>query len=251
MKRVLTTELPKLNKLIELDQTEAKHLVTVLRAHEGEEIELLNGLGQKVKAKLVFQGKRVLVEGIAPAEENTKLNALPIHLKMAILKGDAMEWVVEKAVELGVETLTPVITDYTVVQIQKKGAEAFVDRWQRIADQSLKQCGRLQRMKISLPAKLEDLFIQKENNLLWLDEKLAETALSKDHLNEVPLISNLTGGVSLLVGPEGGFSPAERERLLRLQLQRFHLGAIILRAETAALMGMALVAGKLYGKRNA
>lgn len=249
MKRVLSAELPKLNKLIEIDPLEAKHLVTVLRAHGDEVIELLNGAGQKTRAKLVFQGKRVLAEGISEIEQNPKLNALPIHLKMAILKGDAMEWVIEKAVELGVQTLTPVITDYTVVQIQKKGADAFVERWQKIADQALKQCGRLERMKIDTPTKLEELFIQKNGTTLWLDETLAANGTHHEHLNEVPLIENLMP-VSLLVGPEGGFSPHERDRLTRLQLQRFHLGAIILRAETAALMGMALLAGKLYGKRN-
>ena len=61
------------------------------------------------------------------------------------LKGDAMDWVVEKSVELGVRNLQPVVTDHTVVQMDKKGPKV-VARWQKIADEALKQCGRLQRM---------------------------------------------------------------------------------------------------------
>lgn len=263
MRRVLSPTLPKVGQRIEIEAHEAKHLTTVLRVREGDVIELLNGSGAKVQAKIQLQEKRLFVEGVSPVETNPKLNALPIHLRMAILKGDAMEWVIEKAVELGVQKITPLHTDYTVVQIQKKGADTFVERWQKIADQSLKQCGRLERLEIEMPMDLEQTFMDPKGPTFWLDEALAHQGVQAEHL-QVALEKTQTTAtqpLSLLIGPEGGFSPAERERLLQLTslnnseinntaMKRVHLGALILRAETAALMGISLIAGKIYGKTN-
>ena len=67
---------------------------------------------------------------------------------MAVLKGPSMEWVIEKSVELGVKLFIPVITDHTVVQFKSKGPEVFKERWQKIADQALKQCNRLKKWKL-------------------------------------------------------------------------------------------------------
>ena len=262
MKRVLCPQLPKVGSRIEIDPAEAKHLTTVLRVRDGELIELLNGTGQKSQAKIILQEKRLLLEGVTAPESNPKLNALPIHLYMAILKGDAMEWVIEKSVELGVQAITPLHTDYTVVQVQKKGVDTFVERWQKIADQSLKQCGRLERLQINAPAILEEVFMQDHSPIFWLDEDLAANGAAPAHLQNALTHFNSSRAqpLSLLVGPEGGFSPHERERLLQLTalnkgeinkrvMKRVHLGALILRAETAALMGISLLAGK-YGTEN-
>ncbi len=260
MKRVLCPILPKLGQSIELDPTEAKHLTTVLRAREGDEIELLNGAGQKSQGVLSIQGKKIAVTGTSQPVRNAKLNALPIHLKVAILKGDAMEWVIEKAVELGVKSITPLLTDYTVVQVQKKGIDAFLERWQKIADQALKQCGRLERIHFHEPVSLLEAFIHPPYSTFWLDESLAEEGRARHHLQN-ELSSHARAPIGLLVGPEGGFSPAERERLFQLTghsiheinkgeankqvLIGCHLGSLVLRAETAALMGISLIAGKL------
>lgn len=257
MRRVLCPALPKPGQRIEIEPSEAKHLTTVLRVREGEIIELLNGSGGKVQAKIHLQEKRLFVEGLTPIASDPKLNSIPIHLRMAILKGDAMEWVIEKAVEMGVQRITPLHTDHTVVQIQKKGADAFMERWQKIADQSLKQCGRLERLEIEMPVSLEETFISPKGQTFWLDEALASNTIPTEHLQIALTQATFSADqpLSLLIGPEGGFSPAERERLLQLtalnnseiNIKRVHLGSLILRAETAAMMGIALLAGKIYG----
>jgi RsmE family RNA methyltransferase len=76
---------------------------------------------------------------------------------MAVLKSQAMEWVIEKSVELGVEEVIPVLTAHTVVQIKNKGPELFQERWQKIADQALKQCGRLNQMVIHKPVTFDTI----------------------------------------------------------------------------------------------
>ncbi|MBU6152929.1 MAG: 16S rRNA (uracil(1498)-N(3))-methyltransferase [Bdellovibrionales bacterium] len=256
MRRALCEDLsPHRSSLIEIPEGEVKHLTSVLRLGPGDLVELMDGTGKCAPARLVFRDKKVFGELTASPTTNPKLLSLPIHLKMSILKGEAMEWVVEKAVELGVRSLTPVESEFTVVKIHKKGAETFIDRWQKIADQSLKQCGRLDRMEILPPRALESLSLS-SGPLYWLDEALAITAEPHSHLSahlradQSPRLA----GVSLLIGPEGGFSASERSRLLQLTvpgnkgINRVHLGPLILRAETAALLGISILVGEHYGK---
>ena len=216
-------------------------------------MELLDGEGFVAKGILVFRDKKVFAELTEAPITDPKRVSLPIHLKMSIIKGDAMEWVVEKAVEMGVRSLTPVETEFTVVKIHKKGAEAFQERWQRIADQALKQCGRLDRMIIHAPQNFESMLID-PTPLIWLDETLARETTPETHLSAHLRTLQTVPEMSLLVGPEGGLSPTERARLLQLTvsakkaINRVHLGALILRAETAAMMGISIMIGDHYGK---
>ncbi len=256
MRRALCEALPpKIGSLVQLDDTEAKHLTSVLRLGPGDEIELLDGSGARCRAKLVFREKKVYGEMSAAPETDPKLTSLPIHLFASIIKGDAMEWVIEKAVEMGARSLTPIETEFTVVKMQKRGADTFQDRWQRIADQALKQSGRLDRMIVATPKGFEDALLN-SNHLIWLDETLAVESPLESHLSLHVANLNTEKELALLIGPEGGFSPTERSRLLQLtgsknhEITRAHLGSIILRAETASLMALSMLVGMHYGKRK-
>jgi 16S rRNA (uracil1498-N3)-methyltransferase len=256
MRRALSGPLPlKPGTLVPLDDQEAKHMTAVLRLGPGDEIELLDGQGMKARANLVFRDKKVFAELTEVPNTDTRFVSAPIHLSIGIIKGDAMEWVVEKAVEMGVKSLTPVETEFTVVKIHKKGAEAFQERWQRIADQAIKQCGRLDRMVIHAPVVFEEALLQKQH-FIWLDEVLSENGTPDDHLAKLLPTLSPRSDYALFVGPEGGFSPTERARLLQLtgsekhEITRAGLGALILRAETAALMGAAILIGDYYGRKK-
>ena len=211
-------------------------------------------MGRKARATLVIRDKKVFAETIEAPTTDARFLSVPIHLAMSIIKGDAMEWVVEKAVELGVRSLIPVETEFSVVKIQKRGAETFQDRWQRIADQAIKQCGRLDRMMVQTPVLFEEALLN-PHHFIWLDEALSENGDPEDHLARVLPKLKPSAEFALLVGPEGGFSPAERSRLLQLtgsekhDMMRAGLGSLILRAETAALMGASLLVGNHYGKK--
>jgi 16S rRNA (uracil1498-N3)-methyltransferase len=249
MKRVLCARLPQAGRSEPLPEKEAEHVTRVLRLRDGDTLEALDGQGHAAIVTLRMRaGGATLefLEAVAPQHSP----ASPLILEMAILKGDAMEWVVEKAVELGVKRLVPLQTAHTVVQIKNKGPEIFRERWQKIADQALKQCGRLDRLEILPPAPLEEWIAhhpaQKNTPRLWCDEAAkGELAGSVDLAKWLSgaLASGLPKEVRLLIGPEGGWS--EHERHLLGPSTQISLGPYILRGETAALYAVSLVIATL------
>ncbi len=245
MKRILIPVLPTDEKGLVIPEDEAHHLIQVLRARNGDEVECLDGKGSFCRGRVEFTGKgsaRILP--LSKPESNPKLFSVPLRLEMAILKGDAMEWVIEKAVEIGVRDFVPLETAHCVVQLDKKGPAAFRERWQKIADQALKQCGRLDRMKVFDPIPFQDV-TKTPSTRFFLDESSrANTpnlieALSKDPKRLV------TEGVSIVVGPEGGWNDAERRYISQSSIPSVSLGPWVLRAETAALFAASLIVGSM------
>ncbi|MBC7385694.1 MAG: 16S rRNA (uracil(1498)-N(3))-methyltransferase [Cryobacterium sp.] len=247
MKRVLVPSLPSPDSALSLPDEEAHHLVQVLRIRNGEKIEALDGRGAKmlVEVELTGKGKAVIHARSEPVRDPS-LMALPITLEMAVLKGDAMEWSVEKAVELGVRTFIPVLSAHAVVQVDRKGPDYYRERWQKIADQALKQCGRLERMDVKVPTPLETLMTEKRGLRLWADEaSRAEAPHVFEALSRVESKERITQGVAILIGPEGGWSESERALLLRSACLSTSLGPWVYRAETAALFATSLVAASM------
>jgi len=254
MKRLLCPALPTLSHTVELSEKEAHHAVRVLRLSDGTEIEAMDGKGQAIRAKLIVRGDHVRIEFIAKLDclPKAEQQVCPVILEAAVLKSEAMQWLIEKAVELGASALVPVFTAHTVVQMKDKGPAVFQERWQKMANQALKQCGRLDAMEIELPVNLETLLSTypgtAELPRIWCDEKSKGQAPS---LLEW-LSSHPGASPRILIGPEGGFSELEREILLRSEgagLYRVDLGPLILRAETAALMSVSLAVASFRDTR--
>jgi 16S rRNA (uracil1498-N3)-methyltransferase len=247
MKRVLCPVLPVAGRSVELPESEAVHAVRVLRLRDGDQVEALDGQGKSALVTLRVRKETVRLEYAGESQILRTASAgelSPVTLEIAVLKGDAMEWVVEKAVELGVKTLIPLLTAHTVVQMKNKGPEVFQQRWQKIADQALKQCGRLEKLRIELPMSLEDLLsrhpAKAEEPRLWCDEAARQSAAGLLNLN--------FKAVRLLIGPEGGWSESERELLLRTGgpgTRPVSLGPLVLRAETAALFAVSVATAAL------
>lgn len=258
MKRLLCPQLPKPHRPVTLTEDEANHAVRVLRLRDGDSVEAIDGQGHSVPAILRLQGGTPRLE-LAVARQTSHAvqvrtdaeNAIvPLTLEIAVLKGDAMEWIVEKAVELGVRKLVPVLTAHTVVQTKSKGPEAFRERWQKIADQALKQCGRLERLQIEVPTSLEQVIAKQpataQSPRLWCDEAAGQAASDLyTRLGNPREVSE----IRLLIGPEGGWSEEEREWLAS-SAERISLGPLVLRAETAALFGASLVAAALRASKR-
>jgi 16S rRNA (uracil1498-N3)-methyltransferase len=247
MKRILNPQLPAPGSRAALSESEARHAVSVLRLRDGERVLAMDGQGHAVHALLRVRGKTVELEYESDADGARAASQLvPVTLELAVLKGDAMEWAIEKAVELGIERLVPVLTAHTVAQVDRKGPGEFQRRWQRIADQALKQCGRLQALEVEPPTELAQLLSRQLGGArrLWCDDQgRAEAPALWRWLVEHPD----WGELRLLVGPEGGFSDRERELLLRTS-EAVSLGPLTLRAETAALEGVALTSAQFRAR---
>lgn len=259
MKRVLCPQLPKPGRPTPLPQSEADHVVRVLRLRDGDVLEAMDGQGRSARVTLRVRGDqgprlehRDETPGAEPSPSSGRASVPPVILEAAVLKGEAMEWLVEKSVELGVCSLIPTLTAHTVVQIRGKGPEAFRERWQKIADQALKQCGRLDKLTVETPRTLDELLARNPSKpdeiRLWCDEaSRAEAPYLMSWLTDHQKSLSSCRAIRILVGPEGGWSHDEREMLAAIgraepgSLQRIGLGPWILRGETAAIFASSLV----------
>jgi len=250
LKRVLCQRLPEPHRPIELAEAEATHITRVLRLKDGDTVEALDGKGGAATATLRTRNGPPRLEFVekTATQENAETQLVSVVLEMAVLKGDAMEWVIEKAVELGIGTVVPILTAHTVVQMDRKGPEAFQERWQKIADQALKQCGRLARLEVKKPIAFEELLISPLSGVrIWCDEMERAEAPQLLSWLEKTRSENLAP-LHVLIGPEGGWSEKERGLLAREltahsppQLVMTSLGPLVLRAETAAVFAMSLL----------
>ncbi|NLC36966.1 MAG: 16S rRNA (uracil(1498)-N(3))-methyltransferase [Alcaligenaceae bacterium] len=223
------------NQRTELPDALAHHAVRVLRLRHGSAITLFDGRGGCYLATLEIEGRR------AWAQTGDHLAAeaeLPVRtvLVQGIASGDKMDWIVEKAVEMGVSQLVPITAQRSVIQLSGERREKRLRHWQRIAVAASEQCGRNRIMEVAPPQGLAEWLSEAGPGLLRLachpeaDTSLA-TALEAHH-----------GPLALTIGPEGGWSDEELEMMQGQGLTTVRFGHRILRTETAGIALMAAVA---------
>ena len=207
---------------------EARHLSQVLRGKAGDVITVFDGNGRRASAK-VLQVSRDRVslevsEVVSPAPPQPR-----ITLAQAIPKGKTMDLIVQKAVELGVAGIEPLVTRHTIVQ----PGEGKSEKWTRVALEACKQCGQDMLPEIS-PAITFDTWIARAANISGL-KLIASLAPAAQPMREVLRAHPATTQATILVGPEGDFSPQETDAALAAGFIPVSLGNIVLRVETASL----------------
>jgi 16S rRNA (uracil1498-N3)-methyltransferase len=220
------------HQTVTLTADEARHLRDVLRLKPGDEVYVFDGRGHEFRCT-VSNTKRDAAELHIEAEvEPAKPESLlQLNLCVALLKGEKFDLVVQKATELGVVKLTPLITRFADIHLRDQSdATKRVTRWQRIALEAAKQSGRAFVPEISLPLAFETA-IEIEGAGVMFSERGGET------------LESLTGASSItaLVGSEGGWSDEEIEAARARKFHIVTLGGRILRAETAAIAVTALL----------
>lgn len=226
----------------------AKHL-KVLRPKDGEEIELFDGKGRY----RVFEVRGLRFDeggGLVPVSTTSNLKpptSRTLTLFACVTKGSRWDWTIEKATELGVTRIVPVISERTIVRIPKEDRAAKRERWMRIAEDAARQSDAKWLPEILEPVDFADsLALVKETRCLVgaltnppprliLDE-LLHSSTSTSHFN-----------YSLFVGPEGDFTPDELKSLIEIATP-VSFGPTILRAETAAIFGVSVLAAFIAGK---
>jgi 16S rRNA (uracil1498-N3)-methyltransferase len=211
-----------------LDDREAHYLGHVLRLQRGDQLLVFNGRGTERQASVEALQRRGATLALAAAHAPLPESSLDLTLVQALPKSDAMDFIVQKATELGVRSLVPVYTEFSVVKLDSERAARRLDHWQRIAQSACEQCGRHRPPRIEPPAPLaEALRALPSGGTRSALDPAAERALQDHSPRAIALV--------VAVGPEGGFGPADWRRLDAAQFERVTLGPRVLRAETAAL----------------
>lgn len=223
---------------IEITGTDAHHLLHVLRAKAGQQLTVVDDAGQVALMEMTaFTAESVRLHLLEYLDADTE-SPLGLILVQALLKADKMDFVVQKAVELGVTAILPVECTNCVVRYEARKAAARQQRWQKIAEEAAKQCGRTRLVQVhpvqSLPAYLSGWQVGTEQGELIFCYENEQQQKLKDCLK-----ASAAQAFHVLIGPEGGFTPAEAEAIEGAGGRSVTLGPRILRAETAALASLA------------
>ena len=215
-----------------LEGDRARYLGRALRLAVGDDISVFNGEGGEWSAGIDAMTKSTVTLSIGAQAESETESALKIHLVQGISRGERMDFVVQKATELGVKRITPLLTEYGVVKLDAARAEKRRDHWQNIAVSACEQSGRTRLPLIDTPMALKDWFGNKPT------EVDAELILAPGAPASLASIAAPETKVCVLIGPEGGFSHTEYEDADVAGFRAVSLGPRVLRTETAAIAAL-------------
>jgi 16S rRNA (uracil1498-N3)-methyltransferase len=214
----------------------ADHLVRVLRAQVGQEFDIATGTSVRRGRITLLRPDRVEFE---LAEEIPAAVSVRLNLFLAIFKFDRMEWAIEKCTELGVSSITPLIAQRTDSHLASASIKR-VQRWQRIAHQASEQSRRSSSPEIAAPVKPSEALDRATGLRIVLAESERQT-----FLRDIIEPKHASEGVTLSIGPEGGWTEAELQSFQRSGWISASLGKTILRAETAAIAATTLALSAL------
>lgn len=215
---------------LELPPETAAHIAKVLRARVGDGLVLFNGDGHEWSGQIEsVRGARVRAS-IGPGTFVDRESALAVTLVQSVPRGDRMDFIVQKATELGVARIVPTLSQRSVVRLDARQCEAKATHWRAVVVSACEQCGRNRIPAVDEPRQLIDY--------------LGAAAAGGTRLVLEPDADgdgakwNVAGSVEIAIGPEGGFAPDELEAFRVAGFKRVRLGPRILRAETAAIAAL-------------
>jgi 16S rRNA (uracil1498-N3)-methyltransferase len=243
------------DSVINLSGDESHHLARVLRLRAGDEAFAFDGCGREYRCRVTavdaHRAQLEIIEALADMVESP----VALTLAQALAKGEKFDLIVQKATELGVRCIAPLITENVDVRLSDERAEKRAERWRRIALEALKQSGGRRLVDIRHPAALADFIAS-----ITLNERAAAEPMLAAHKQPALLVFSERGGMSIsealsevnhtqhvvaLVGPEGGWSDDELDLLESGGATFVTLGPRILRTETAALVAVTLIQHRL------
>jgi len=228
------------NALLCLGDERAHYAGRVLRLRAGDELVVFDGTGGEFGATIERVSRRELQLATGGRRDRDAESPLSIRLVQGLAKGEKMDLIVQKATELGVARISPVLTDFSVVRLDAARAARKREHWQKVAQSACEQCGRNRVPEIDAPVSL----------VAWFGDHAASGTdcliLRPGAADKLSARAPATGALTLLIGPEGGFSEAEYGRAEAAGLRAVGLGPRILRTETAAVAALS-VAQALWG----
>ncbi len=225
------------NGLLRIEGDEVRHIRRVLRLQAGDEVLVFDGLGKEFEGTIVEEGRSsvmVKIQRILSAKGDSPLE---VTLAQSLLKGEKMDYLIQKATELGVKEIIPFLSSRSVPLLEKSGKLKRHHRWERIAIEASKQCGRGMVPKVGPLQDYADMLRGASTDhlrlILWEKDGIK--------LKEVLARSNGKTKIFFVVGPEGGFSRDEVKEAKGSGFVAVTLGKRILRAETASLCFLSIL----------
>ena len=217
---------------VELDEDSAHYLRTVLRLKKSADIIVFNGQGGEWMGKVTKVHRKRVVISVGEWIDRSVESSLHVALGQAVSRSDRMDMAVQKSVELGVNRITPLLTERCVVQLKGEKAQHKMQHWARIVQHATEQSGRTRLAALDQPKGLDQWISVQDGLKVFLDP------YANHSLQELQPEANR---VTVLAGPEGGFTDYERESAKEAGFVPVKLGKRILRTETASLAALAAV----------
>ena len=239
MKRFLVESITPFMDRLTITGSEARYINAVLRMKRGQELIIMDGKGQSYESTIEAVSYRevtVMIRGRIPPQPPSPIE---ITLCQALIKPQAMDFILQKATELGVGAIRIFFSGRTVIKIEPASATAKLNRWKGIMKAACRQCNRADLPRLEPPVRFEEMVESGSENemlkiLLWENEEKLE-------LKEIVNRTSPPAHIWAVVGPEGGFTPDEIHAARVSGFQTVSLGNRILRAETAALSLLSII----------
>jgi len=218
---------------VTLQGSAAGHLTRVLRLRVGEALTVFNGAGGEYAASIEHAHAGRVAVAIGELRAIERESPLTLTLAQGVSRGERMDLVVQKATELGVSGLAPVLAERSVVRLTAQQAERRLNHWRAIAIAACEQSGRNRLPAIASPVPLKD-FLRTSDGSMRLLLSPAATATLAD-------LPRLVSAITVLIGPEGGLAETEQEAAVAAGFKPVRLGPRVLRTETAAIAALTLL----------
>ncbi len=247
MPRIYTPQILSTGAALQLDAAAARH-VQVLRMQPGSELTLFNGQGGEFEAKVTLMGRSQVDVQVGKHHAIQRETSREVHLAVSMPANERMDWLIEKATELGVASIQPLMSERSVLRLSGERAEKKTAHWQAAAIAACEQCGRNGIPTVFSPISYQKWLLAGVETAQSAINSIAFSRVSKAILSLQPSSARAADWAQLhvgkpllcLAGPEGGLSPAEEQAALDAGFAPINLGERVLRSETAPLAALAL-----------
>jgi 16S rRNA (uracil1498-N3)-methyltransferase len=228
--------------LAELPDAAAAH-VRVLRIEVGEAITLFDGTGGECTAEITNVGKKSVSVSVLAHQAIERESPVRVTIVQALAVGDKMDWIVQKACELGAAEIVPLQTERCTLRLSGERADKRVAHWQQVAVAASEQCGRNRVAPVAPISEFARWLasVDVKRAAYFMLHPQDDCATFVEALKALTSTSGACSPIYLLIGPEGGFSPAEMQLVQQAGVVAVRLGTRVLRTETAAVAALAVI----------
>jgi 16S rRNA (uracil1498-N3)-methyltransferase len=224
-----------------LDAAPANHLANVLRREAGDAVVLFNGLGGEYHGCLSQVKKKDVRVKLDTFIDENRASPLRVHLGQVMIKGERMDYALQKATELGVREITPLVSERCEVRLKGERLEKKVSHWQRVVQSACEQCQSNLVPKVNMPQSVQSWLAQREETLRWVCHPRLDDLPAEQGSIEPASSTQSVDSAALFIGAEGGLTNEEVRQACEHHFIPQLFGPRVLRAETAPVVALSLL----------